>query len=113
VKRFRGRRRSGEGRGGAARAARRGASGLARIITTIAGIVAAAIVIGILLVAFEANRDNSLVDLLLDVARFLAGPFKNMFDLDDRKLEVAVNWGIAALVYVFVARLIARLLQRG
>jgi hypothetical protein len=36
-----------------------------------------------------------------------------MFDLDDRKLEVAVNWGIAALVYVFVARLIARLLQRG
>ncbi len=110
MKRFRGRRRSGEGRGGAAR---RGASGLARIITTIAGIVAAAIVIGILLVVFEANRANSLVDLLLEVARFLAGPFKDMFDLDDRKLEVAVNWGIAALVYVFVARLIARLLQRG
>jgi hypothetical protein len=53
VKRFRGRRRSGEGRGGAARAARRGASGLARIITTIAGIVATAIVIGILLVVLR------------------------------------------------------------
>ena len=114
---FRGNRRQrsdGEGRGGGAgRAARRGAWGLARIITTIAALVAGAIVLGIVLVLLEANRSNGLVELILDVARFLAGPFKDMFDLDDRKVEVAVNWGIAAAVYLIVASVIAKLLRRG
>ncbi len=117
MKRFRGNRRQrsdSEGRGGGAgRAARRGAWGLARIITTVAGLLAGAIVLGILLVVLEANRSNGLVELILDVARFLAGPFKDMFDLDDRKVEVAVNWGIAAAVYLIVASVIAKLLRRG
>ena len=102
-----------DSRGGAGVAARRGAWGLARIITTIAGIVAGAIVLGILLVVLEANRSNDLVDLVLDIARFLAGPFKEMFDIDNRKVQVAVNWGLAAAVYLIVANLIARLLRRG
>ena len=104
----------GEGRGGGAgRAARRGAWGLARVITTIAALVAGAIVLGIVLVVLEANRSNGLVEVVLDVARFLVGPFKDMFDLDDRKVEVAVNWGIAAAVYLIVASVIAKLLRRG
>ncbi len=107
------RRRADDGRRrGAGLAARRGARGLARIITTVARIVAFAIVLGIVLVVLDANRSNDLVDLLLDIARFLAGPFKEMFDIDDPKVQVAVNWGIAAAVYVTVANLIARLLIR-
>jgi len=117
MRRFRGNRRErsdGNGRrGGAGHTARRGAWGLARIITAIAGLVAGAIVLGIVLVLLEANRSNGLVELVLDVARFLAGPFKDMFDLDDRKVEVAVNWGIAAAVYLIVASVIAKLLRRG
>jgi hypothetical protein len=117
MRRFRRNRRQhsdGEGRGGGAgRAARRGAWGLARVITTIAALVAGVIVLGIVLVVLEANRSNGLVELILDVARFLVGPFKDMFDLDDRKVEVAVNWGIAAAVYLIVASVIAKLLRRG
>jgi len=112
-RRTRERRPDAEGRGGAGRAARRGAWALARLITTIAGLVAGAIVLGIVLIVLEANRSNGLVELVLDVARFLAGPFKNMFDLDERKIEIAVNWGIAAVVYVVVASVIARVLRRG
>jgi hypothetical protein len=70
-------------------------------------------VLGILLVVLEANRNNEVVDAALDVARFLAGPFRDVFDLSDRKVEVAVNYGLAAVVYVAVAGVIARLLVRS
>ena len=93
-------------------AARKGAWGIARIVRLIGSLVAAALVIAILLVVLEANRDNAVVEAVLDAGRFLAGPFKDMFDLDNRKTEVAVNYGIAAVVYLFVAGLIVRLLRR-
>ena len=113
MSRFRRRRhRDDTGPGAATVAARKGAWGLARIIMLIAWLVVAVIVAAILLVVFEANRDNSIVDAVLEAGRFLAGPFKDMFSLDNRKTEVAVNYGLAALVYLVIAGLIARLLRR-
>lgn len=49
---------------------------------------------------------------LLDAARWLAGPFANMFELDSQKTEVAVNWGIAAVAYLVIANVIGRVLAR-
>ena len=60
----------------------------------------------------EANRDNGIVDFFVNVGEFLVEPFDNVFDLDRRKVEVAVNWGLAALVYAVIGGLIARLLRR-
>ena len=60
----------------------------------------------------EANRDNGIVDALLSAGEFLVEPFDNVFDLKRRKVEVAVNWGLAALVYALVGGLIASLLRR-
>ena len=48
-----------------------------------------------------------------DAGAWLVGPFKDFFSLDDRKLEVAVNWGIALLVYVVVGRTVAGFLRRA
>lgn len=93
-------------------AARSGAWGLARIVQTIARVLAAVLVLGIVLVVLEANRDNAIVDAVLDAGRFLAGPFDDMFEPDDAKVRVAVNWGIAAAVYLIAGGLIARLLRR-
>ena len=93
-------------------AVRSGAGQLARILVVITSVIAGILVLGILLVLLEANRGNDLVDVVLDVARFFAGPFHDMFELDDRKARIAVNWGIAAAVYLVVGRLIARLLTR-
>jgi len=100
--------RSGRGRGAAY-----GLLGvLARIVDIITAIVALIIAVGILLVVLEANRGNDIVSTILDAARSLVGPFKDIFDLEDRKLETAVNWGLALLIYVVVGRLISSLLRR-
>jgi hypothetical protein len=111
---FAGRREEPRGtrRGAAARAARRGAWTLARLVNLVAGVVATIVVLGILLVVLEANRSNDIVNAALDAARWLAGPFKDLFTLDNHKTEVAVNYGIAAVVYLAVGGLIARLLRR-
>jgi hypothetical protein len=85
---------------------------VARVVNLIARIAAAVLVAAILLVVLEANRSNEIVEAALDAGRFLAGPFKDVFDLSRRKVEIAVNYGIAAVVYLVVAGLIARLLRR-
>jgi hypothetical protein len=93
-------------------AARRGLSGLARLVMLVTGLVALTIVLGIVLILLEANEDNTIVDAILDAAKFLVDPFKNVFDLKRRKTEIAVNWGIAAVVYLMAGSIIARLLRR-
>jgi hypothetical protein len=46
-----------------------------------------------------------------DAAKFFVGPFDGMFKPKSHRAEVAINWGIAAALYVFVGRLIARLIS--
>jgi hypothetical protein len=94
------------------RATRRGMWGIARIVSLITSIVVGLILVGILLVVLEANRDNAIVDALRDAAAWLAGPFDNVFKLDGRKENVAVNYGLAALIYGLIGGLIARMLRR-
>lgn len=86
---------------------------LARIIRIVTGLIVAIIVIGILLTVLEANKSNGIVSAILDAAGWLVDPFKGLFSLDDKKLQTAVNWGIAALVYALVGGLIASLLARA
>jgi hypothetical protein len=93
-------------------AARRGVWGVARIVSLITSVIVGLIVIGIVLVLLEANRDNAIVDWLVGAAHWLAGPFDNMFKPDGQKARVAVNWGLAAVLYAIVGGHIARLLRR-
>ncbi|MBA2505030.1 MAG: hypothetical protein H0V29_03695 [Thermoleophilaceae bacterium] len=83
---------------------------MARIIKAVTGAIAAVIVVGILLVVFEANPRNDAVEFVLDVGRFFVGPLKSVFDLDDAKAQIALNWGIAALLWAAGGALVARLL---
>jgi hypothetical protein len=75
--------------------------------------VAAVIVAGILLFVLGANQSNDIVSAVMDAGRWLVGPFKDLFSMDNAKWELAVNWGIAAAVYAFVGSLIARLIARA
>jgi hypothetical protein len=83
---------------------------LARIIRTVAMLVAAVLVAAILLYVLGANQGNAIVSAVMDAGRWLAGPFKNLFALDSSKAQLAVNWGIAAAVYALVGSLLARLI---
>ena len=85
---------------------------VARAVMLVAYAVAAVLVLGILLVVLKANRSNDIVQFVRDAAGFLAGPFDGLFTLDSNKAEKAVNWGIAAVVWLLVGKLIARLLIR-
>jgi hypothetical protein len=85
---------------------------IARLIILVATAAALVLVLGILLVVLEANASNDIVSAVRDAASFLAGPFDGLFTPDDHKLEVAINWGIAALVWYVLGRAIARLLLR-
>jgi hypothetical protein len=98
-------------RGGVGTSAALAMGGLARLVRLAAGVVAAIIVAGILLVVLNANSSNDIVSAVEDAARWLVGPFDGMFTLDSSKATIAVNWGIAAVVYLIVGALIARALE--
>ena len=83
---------------------------LARVVRIVVGIVAAIIVAGILLFVLKANPTNSVVSTVHDAAHSLVGPFNGMFSFHSANIAIAVNWGIAALVYLCVGGLIARLI---
>ncbi len=85
---------------------------LAALIDIVVAIVCLTIAVGILLVVLKANSSNSIVKFIHDIAKFLVGPFKDVFSLKDPKLMVAVNWGLALVIYFIVGRLIASLLRR-
>jgi hypothetical protein len=106
------RRRDRRERGGAGGFAA-GAGLLARVVHVVVAIVVFIIVAGILLVVLKANAGNSIVSQVEDWARSLAGPFDGMFSFHSADVTIAVNWGIAAVVYLFVGRLIAGLIGRA
>jgi hypothetical protein len=90
-----------------------GAGLLARVVHLVVSVVVVIIVAGILLVVLKANPSNSIVSEVHDWARSLAGPFDGMFSFHNANVAIAVNWGIAAVAYLFVGGLIARLLGRA
>jgi hypothetical protein len=86
---------------------------LGRVVRLVVTVVVAIIVAGILLVVLRANPANSIVSEVHGWARSLAGPFDGIFSFHNPRVAIAVNWGIAAVVYLFVGGLIARLIGRA
>jgi hypothetical protein len=86
---------------------------LARVIRTLAGLVAAVIVTAILLKLLSANPHNEIVSDIHDAGAWLATPFKHLFNFKSGNVSLAVNWGLAALVYLVVGSLLASLVGRA
>ncbi|HEV7461214.1 MAG TPA: hypothetical protein VGN78_11800 [Solirubrobacteraceae bacterium] len=102
-----------------ARTAARGAgmvaafgTGAARLIRLAVVVVALIIGLAILFKALGANPHNTIVSGVHDAGRALAGPFDSMFKLHGAKVALAVNWGIALVVYLVVGFAIARVVGR-
>ena len=83
---------------------------LARIVKIVTSLVVGFIVVGILLHVLGANGGNAVVSFVYDVAGWLVTPFKGLFSVSGAKLQIALNWGLAAIVYGIVGGLLARLL---
>jgi hypothetical protein len=96
------------------RAVALGGSGLlARAVRLVVGVVVLIIAAGILLALLKANATNSVVSEIHGWGRWLVGPFTNMFSFHTARVAIAVNWGIAAVIYLFAGGLIARLISRS
>jgi hypothetical protein len=83
---------------------------VARLIRVVAGIVALIIALGIVFVALKASPSNTIVSHVHDWGQCLTTPFHNMFHVRGARGTLALNWGIAILVYLAVAWLITRML---
>jgi hypothetical protein len=94
------------------RAAGAGLGLLARVVMLIAGLVFLVLAIGILLIVLGANQGNAVVQAVTSAARWLAGPFNGLFTFGGSITSTAINWGIAAVVYLIIGAVIAGILRR-
>lgn len=82
-----------------------------RLIELAAVILAAIIVLHIIFVLIGANGGNAIVRTDADWASTLAAWFRDLFTMSNAKLEVLVNYGIAALFYLAIGRIISSLVR--
>ena len=80
--------------------------GVASLIWLIAVVVSLILLLHIVFVFVEASPSNEFVDFINDAAYTLAWVFRGLFDVANEKLQVLLNYGVAALVYLGLARLI-------
>lgn len=87
----------------------------ARIVRIVFGAMAVLLALGAVIVVLRSNIDenNSIVELITNAADAIAGPFSRddgvlSFTGEDAEARNALlNWGIAAIVYLLVGRLLA------
>lgn len=85
---------------------------LATIVSVVTTIVVVILAVHILFVVFEANPANDIVSTVRDWADDLAWKFRDVFEPEDAKFRVAVNYGLAAVVYLIVGRVLVNLIRR-
>lgn len=73
-----------------------------------AAAVAAALVLHIVLVLLDANPANAIVIVVRGIADRLVGPFQGLFTPRDPKRQVAVDYGLAAVVYLAAGAAVSR-----
>lgn len=90
----------------------RAAGVLAGIVRWVGLIFAAILVLHIVFVIGEANPDNGIVSFVRGWADGLLLGFKDLFMPEDAKLRVLVNHGIAAVFWMVVSAILAKIIRR-
>ncbi|MFH9068543.1 hypothetical protein [Streptomyces alboflavus] len=84
----------------------------ARAVAVIANVMAFILVLWVLMDLLDANRANDLVQVVHDVARWLAGWSHDLFTFDERWARVVAGYGLAAVVYLVAGHFLAGRLRR-
>lgn len=84
----------------------------ARVVSGVGALFAVIEVIYILLILFEANAANAFFRFMESIAEPLALFFPGLFQLDNQKVEILLNYGLAAVFWVAVSGFLARLVDR-
>lgn len=89
----------------------------ARAVRIVFGVLAAILALGAVLIVLRNNINlgNSIVKFVLDTADNISGPFsrnEGIFSFEGKNAiakNALLNWGIAAIVYLILGRVIANL----
>ena len=93
-------------------------STIARVVRIVFAVLAGILALGAVLVVLRdnVNEQNAIVTFITDVADAISGPFSRddgIFDFSGKNAaakNALVNWGIAAIVYLVIGRLLAGLI---
>ncbi|GAA3559199.1 hypothetical protein GCM10022222_48590 [Amycolatopsis ultiminotia] len=85
---------------------------VASLVRWIGLIFAAILVLHVIFVIGSANPANGIVSFVHSWADGLSLGFRDLFTPDDEKLRVLVNYGIAAIFWLIVSAILARILRR-
>lgn len=87
-------------------------STLAAVVRWVCLIFALILVLHIVFHIAEANKDNGIVQFVSGWADGLTLGFGDLFQPEDDKLEILVNYGIAAVVWLVISSVGASLIRR-
>jgi hypothetical protein len=79
------------------------------LIFLVALIIAIIIIAHIIFVLLDANVGNDIVHTDADWAAWFATWFLNLFTPDSHKLNITLNYGIAAIFYLVIGGILRRL----
>jgi hypothetical protein len=86
---------------------------IARLVMTVAALIALLIGLAIVLRDVDANRTNTIVKGIHDGANFFAGSFTGLISFNGHpKRAITVDWGIALIVYLIVGAAVASMIAR-
>jgi uncharacterized protein YggT (Ycf19 family) len=85
---------------------------LAGLIRWIGLAFALVLVIHVILTVGNANPANGITEFFADVAEPIALAFRDLFTPENAELRVLVNYGLAALFWLIVSSVLAKLIRR-
>jgi hypothetical protein len=85
---------------------------VATVVRWVGLVFAVILVLHVIFTVGSANPGNGIVSWVRGWADSLAIGFKDLFEPNDAKLRVLVNYGIAALFWLIVSAIVAKLIRR-
>jgi hypothetical protein len=87
-------------------------SRIASVVWLVAVVCALFLAVGALMVALKMNQDNAIVSFVLNGANKLDfGSFKDFTGKGAATKEALTNWGIAAVIYLVVGKVLDRIIR--
>ncbi len=92
--------------------AQRGIDALANVLRIVGMAIVAVLVVFVVLTLLSANPDNGLTMIVSDLANTFSLGLGDLFQPEDPKLAVALNYGTAALLWFAITSIVVRLVRR-
>lgn len=86
---------------------------IANIIRLATALIALVFVLHIVFTLFRANQNSGFVAFVYGVAKVFVLGFGDVFTPGDATIGLIANYGLAAVVYLVVGRIVYRTLRRG